>query len=284
MEEGANDPLHLTGSSLPFPTGRIYGGQIMAQSIMAASWSVPKDRVPNSVHGYYLRTGLLDQDVRFDVQNLRDGRSYSTRMVDASQPDRAILKVMLSFQETGQEGVKYADPMPVGLPDPEGLTSARELMAPYAADSAFAAYYAEQSPFDIRHITPTIMLGPDQTSQEADSGRQMVWMRTNGRARMNQTMQRAMLALGCDQLMMEPALRRTGLSISTPGISYASIDHSMWWYEDIDMSDWVLFVQDTSVADHGRALCSAKVYQRGELVSAMAQEAMIRVPKPAAAD
>ncbi|RBP99817.1 acyl-CoA thioesterase [Bifidobacterium xylocopae] len=267
--------------SLPFPTGRIYGGQIMAQSILAAAGTVPEGREPNSVHGYYIRTGLLDQEVGFDVEDLRDGRSYSTRMVDVSQPGRPILKAMVSFQESGQGGVRYADSMPTGLPDAEELTSARDLMAPYADKSAFAAYYANQSPFDIRHITPTIMLGPYKDAQSRDSGRQLVWLRADGKTDgVGQTMQRALLALACDQLMMEPALRRTGLSIATPGISYASIDHAMWWYEDIDMASWLLFVQDSAVAGHGRALCSAKVYnQDGDLLAAMAQEAMLRVPQ-----
>ncbi|MDN6001043.1 acyl-CoA thioesterase, partial [Bifidobacterium crudilactis] len=113
-----------------------------------------------------------------------------------------------------------------------------------------------------------------------DTGRQMVWMRTDGKAEVSQMMNRAMLALGCDQIMMEPVLRRAGLSMSTPGISYASLDHSMWWYRDVDMSQWHLYVQDTPTAAHGRGLSQAKVYSRdGVLVAAMAQEAMIRVPE-----
>ena len=80
--------------------------------------------------------------------------------------------------------------------------------------------------------------------------------------------------------MLEPILRRAGLSIATPGISYASIDHSMWWYRDIDINQWHLYVQDTPTAAHGRGLGQAKVYtQDGELVACMAQEAMFRVPK-----
>ncbi|BDR55032.1 acyl-CoA thioesterase II [Bombiscardovia apis] len=280
VQPGETQDGSLSGSNLPFPTGRIYGGQIMAQSIMAAAQSVPEDRTPNSVHGYYIRTGLLDQDVRFDVTNLRDGRSYSTRMVDASQPERPILKTMVSFQVSGQDGMEYADPMSADLPAPESLKSAKDLMMPFADKSPFAAYYAKQSPFDIRHITPTIMLGPDNQARAKDSGRQLVWMRADGQATMSQTLQRAMMALGCDQIMMEPALRRTGLSIATPGISYASIDHSMWWYKDVDVCSWMLFEQDTTVAAHGRALCTARVYdQEGDLLAAMTQEAMIRIPQ-----
>lgn len=278
--ESQGPVTNFQGESLPFPTGRIYGGQIMSQAIMAAAQTTDEHREPNSIHGYYIRTGLLDQNVNFAVSNLRDGRSYSTRMVEVSQPDRSILQALVSFQEAGQVGVAYADPIPQDLPNPQDLQSAQDLMSPYADKSAFANYYANQSPFDIRHITPTIMLGPDKEAQEHDSGHQLVWLRANGQMELSQTLQRSLLALACDQLMMEPALRRSGLSIATPGISYASIDHSMWWYQDVDVCSWLLFVQDTTVATHGRALCSARVYsQDGVLVSVMSQEAMIRIPE-----
>ena len=105
-------------------------------------------------------------------------------------------------------------------------------------------------------------------------------MKADGTVDVPQVMHRAMLAMGCDQVMLEPVLRRAGLSIATPGISFASIDHSMWWYRDIDINQWHLYVQDTPTAAHGRGLGQAKVYtQDGELVACMTQEAMIRVPE-----
>ncbi|NMN00088.1 acyl-CoA thioesterase II [Bifidobacterium sp. DSM 109958] len=273
---------YVNGESLYFPTGRVYGGQVIAQSVMAASKTVPSGRLPHSIHGYFIAAGDIRQDVLFDVELLRDGRSFSARRVNATQAEGPILTAITSFQEKGQTGVEYADPMPENVPDPESLTSAKELMEPFADKSPFANYYARKSPFDIRHVTSTVMLGSDQTSTDPAhrSGRQMVWMRTDGTVDVSQTMNRAILALGCDQIMMEPIVRRSGLSFMTPGISYATIDHSMWWYRDIDVSEWHLYVQDTPTAAHGRGLATAKVYSRdGELVAAMAQEAMVRVPK-----
>ena len=270
---------YINGESMYFPTGRVYGGQVIAQSLIAAAKTVPASRLPHSIHGYFIAPGVIDQDLLFDVETLRDGRSFSARRVNVTQSKGPILTAIASFQETGQQGVEFADPMPENVPSPEGLVSAKELTMPYADKSPFANYYARQSPFDIRHVTRTIMLGADRDSASRDSGRQMVWMRADGTARVPQTMHRAMLALGCDQIMMEPVLRRAGLSIATPGISYASIDHSMWWYRDVDINQWHLYVQDTPTAAHGRGLAIAKVYsQDGVLVAAMAQEAMIRVP------
>ena len=272
--------MYINGESLYFPTGRVYGGQVIAQSLIAASRTVDPGRLPHSIHGYFIAAGDIRQDLLFDVETLRDGRSFSARRISVTQSQGSILTAIASFQQTGQSGVEFSDPMPENVPDPETLTSAKELMTPYAEQSPFAKFYAEKSPFDIRHVTKTIMLGPDKESAKQDSGTQMVWMKADGHADIPQVMHRAMLALGCDQLMMEPVLRRAGLSIATPGISYASIDHSMWWYRDVDINQWHLYVQDTPTAAHGRGLGLAKVYsQNGALVAVIAQEAMIRVPQ-----
>ncbi len=272
----------VEGDSMYFPTGRVYGGQVIAQSVIAASKTV-QGRLPHSLHGYFISAGDIQQDVLFDVENLRDGRSFSSRRVNVTQEEGAILTAIASFQTPGQDGIDFADPMPKDVPDPSTLHSAKELMTPYAGHSPFAHYYAHQSPFDIRHVTKTVMLGSSRRDDNAahnDSGAQMVWMKVDGHIDVDQTMHRALLALGCDQIMMEPIIRRAGLNFTTPGMSYASLDHSMWWYRNIDMNQWHLYVQDTPTAAHGRGLSQAKVYDsHGNLVAAMAQEAMIRVPQ-----
>ncbi|RSX46471.1 acyl-CoA thioesterase [Bifidobacterium castoris] len=276
------DHTYISGESMYFPTGRVYGGQVIAQSLVAASKTVPEGREPHSIHGYFIAPGDIHEDLLFDVENLRDGHSFSARRVNVTQSQGSILTAIASFQKPGQPGVEYADPMPADVPEPETLKSSKELMAPYADQSNFAKYYACKSPFDIRYVSQPILLGPDKKSAAADCGRQLVWMRADGDCDVSQTMHRAILALGCDQIMLEPILRRTGLTVMTPGISFASIDHSMWWYRDVDVTDWHLYVQDTPTAAHGRGLSTAKVYRRdGTLVAAIVQEAMVRVPQPA---
>ncbi|MEE1295324.1 MAG: thioesterase family protein [Bifidobacterium sp.] len=275
------DHTYINGESMYFPTGRVYGGQVIAQSLVAASKTVSPDRLPHSIHGYFIAPGDIRQDLLFDVETLRDGHSFSSRRVNVTQSQGPILTAIASFQRTGQSGVEYSDPMPTDLPAPGDLQSSKDLMAPYADQSAFAEFYAKNSPFDIRYISKPIMLGPDKESHEHDTGRQLVWMRADGEVDASQTIHRALLALGCDQLMLEPILRRAGLTIMTPGISFASIDHSMWWYRDIDVTKWHLYVQETPTAGHGRGLSTAKVYtEDGELAACMVQEAMVRVPDP----
>ncbi|WEV67927.1 thioesterase family protein [Bifidobacterium sp. ESL0769] len=279
-EERDGRTIFHDATNLYYPTERIYGGQMTAQAIIAAANTADDNKVANSIHATFIKVGKLDEETRYEVESLRDGRSFSTRRVDAKQGKQLLFTATVSLQKAGQSGVEFNDDMPKNLPNPETLTSAKDLMEPYADKSGFAKYYSSQSPFDIRHIGSTVMLQPDKESADKDSGKQMVWMRMASPVTASQNVYRALLALECDQVMMEPDLRRAGLSISTPGIFYASIDHSMWWYDNIDMNEWHLYVQDAPVAGHGRALGIAKVYSSdGRLLAAMTQEATIRVPE-----
>ncbi|WEV65369.1 acyl-CoA thioesterase domain-containing protein [Bifidobacterium sp. ESL0764] len=279
-QEQGGRTVFRDATNLYYPTERIYGGQMTAQAMIAAADTTDESKVVNSIHATFIKVGKLDEETRYEVESLRDGRSFSTRRVDARQGEQLLFTATVSLQKAGQSGVEFSDAMPSDLPDPETLTSAKDLMEPYADKSGFAKYYASQSPFDIRHIGSTVMLAPDKESANADSGKQMVWMRMASPVTASRNVHRALLALECDQVMMEPDLRRAGLSISTPGIFYASIDHSMWFYDDIDMNEWHLYVQDAPVAGHGRALGIAKVYSvDGRMLAAMTQEATIRVPE-----
>lgn len=274
------DSKTFTGKSIYFPTGKVYGGQVIAQSLVAAYKTVEDDRLPNSVHGYFMKPGDIKQELDFEVENLRDGRSLSARRVNATQRNGAIFTAIASFQKDNQSGVEFQDKMPQNLPEPEELTSAKQLMEPYAQYSPMANYYATRSPFDIRHVGNSVMLAKDDKSAQEDSGKQIVWMKADEQINAGQIYHRALLALGCDQIMMEPVVRRAGLSFATKGIFYATIDHSMWWYDSIDINEWHLYVQDTPKAGHGRGLGTAKVYDKsGKLVACMVQEAMIRVPE-----
>ncbi len=275
------------GDSLDFPTGSIYGGQIVAQVVAAARKTVPQGRLPHSVHAYFTTPGDLRHGVCYDVDTLRDGHSFSpARSTPAGVASGAHRDRELRNGRPGRDELR--DP----APDVPGLRAC-------PARSACCALGRRKEP-DGRLFCEQVAVGhppragagaaqkPD-TSAEEDRREQSVWMRADAshlpeeqlqRIRTDQALQRALLATGCDQLMMEPALRRAGLSYLTPGIRFATIDHSMWWYGALDVTRWHLYVQDSPIAGHGRALCRARVYQDGDLVAEIAQEAMIRVPRP----
>lgn len=261
-----------TGGSLPQPGGRVFGGQVLAQSLLVAARTVPTDRLPHSVHGYFLRAGDVTQPITFAVERLRDGRSFSARRTHALQGGQPILSLTTSFQEE-QAGLEHADSPPTRTPPPESVPSAMELLG--ATDHPVAAFWTQTNAFDLRHVEEPIYLEPAATPTD----RQMVWMRARGPVDVSEVLHRALLAYACDQVMLEPLLRRHGLSWATRGLSIASLDHAMWWHRPVRVDEWLLYVQSAPSAHGGRGLSSARVYtQDGTLVASIAQEGMIRVP------
>ncbi|MDM7855952.1 acyl-CoA thioesterase [Cellulomonas alba] len=265
-------PDAFTGASLPQPGGRVFGGQVLAQSLLAAGRTVPDGRLPHSVHGYFLRAGAVAEPIEFAVERLRDGRSFTARRTHAIQGGAPILSMITSFQEH-QDGIDYQDEMPADVPAPEDVPSAFDEMG--HLDHPVAKFWTQEAAFDVRHAHGSLYLGPGPR----DHGRQLVWFRARGAVPDDQLLHRALLAYACDQVMLEPILRRAGQSWVTPGLSIASLDHAMWWHRDVRVDDWLLYVQSTPSAQGGRGLGAARVFTRqGVLVASIAQEGMVRVP------
>ncbi len=264
------------GRSLPQPGGRVFGGQVLAQSLLAAARTVDGERLPHSVHGYFLRAGDAARGITFGVERLRDGRSFSARRVHALQGGQPILTLAASFQEA-QPGLEHTDTPPRATPDPESVPSALDLLG--SVSHPVATFWAQTAAFDIRHVEDPVYLGPAQNA----TSRQMVWMRARGivpdAGPASEVLHRALIAYACDQVMLEPLLRRHGRSWATPGLSIASLDHAMWFHRPARVDEWLLYVQHAPSASGGRGLSAARVYrQDGTLVASIAQEGMIRVP------
>jgi acyl-CoA thioesterase-2 len=265
------EPDAFTGRSLPQPSGRVFGGQVLAQALLAAGRTVSPTRLPHSLHGYFLRAGDVREPIDFAVERLRDGRSFTARRTHALQGGVPILSMISSFQEE-QAGLDYADEMP-GAPDPDEVVSADDHLG--GVDHPVAKFWTQESAFDVRHVGGSVYLGHtgDRT------GRQMVWVRSREQLPDDQLLHRALLAYACDQVMLEPVLRRSGESWASPGLSIASLDHAMWWHRDVRVDDWLLYVQSSPTAQGGRGLGAAQVFTRdGSLVASIAQEGMVRVP------
>lgn len=273
LEDNGADTF--TGHSLPEISGRIYGGQVMAQSIVAAGSTLIDDgdgpRSVHSFHCYFLRPGDLNVPVELSVERLHDGRSFSTRRTHALQNGTPILSMILSFQEE-QEGLDHYARMP-NVPTPDELRSGNDLYA--QLDKDLASKMLRTGAFDFRHVESNLLAGISPESQP----RQAVWMRVNGPLpdRTGQLMHRALLAYACDQVMLEPVLRAHGLTWRTPSLKVASLDHSMWFHRPFDMRDWLLFVQSSPSAQGGRGLGEGLIFDtEGCLVASAAQEGMVR--------
>ncbi len=262
----------FTGPSQWMPMGRVFGGQVLAQSIVAAQRTVADDRSIHSMHGYFLRPGDAKLPITFSVDRIHDGRSFSTRRTQAYQEGLPILSMIASFQDS-DAGLDHQVPMPEGLPEPESLPDSASTL--HSVEHPVAQYWASERPFDMRHVPSPIYL-----SVEGEHvAHQAVWFRSSGPLPDDADLHRAALAYASDYTIMESVMRRHGVAWSTPGLRAASLDHAMWWHRFARVDDWLLYVQESPSASGGRGLALGRIFSRdGLLVASVAQEAMVRVP------
>jgi acyl-CoA thioesterase-2 len=262
----------FTGQSQWMPGGRVYGGQVLAQAVMAASRTTDEARIVHSMHGYFLRPGDVNQDITFSVDRIHDGRSFSTRRTQAYQSGVPILSMIASFQDS-DDGLDHQTPMPEGYPEPESLPTTAELLG--HIDHPAARAWSTNRPFDIRHVPSPIYL--NVTSEHTATN--AVWIKAFGALPDDPSLHRAALAYASDYPLLESILRRHGLSWITPNLKIASLDHAMWWHRPARADEWLLYVQESPSASGGRGLSQGRFYTRdGVLVASVAQEGMVRVP------
>lgn len=273
--ERIGDNRYRGHTNLPQLSGRIYGGQVLAQAVMAAAdtFENSDDRLIHSQTAAFLRPGDVKKEIDFQVEIISDGRSFSTRMVHALQDEKIIFTARDSFQ-INQPGVDHQVVAP-DVPGPENFQSSVDLFS--SVDHPAARFMSSTNSLDMRHVNGQIYL---RTAKEVHET-VYIWfkVRTALPEGASQTLKRAVLAYGTDQFMLEPILQRHHLSWSTPKISVATLDHSTWWHRDVDPSDWILAELHSPSAQGGRGLSLAKFYQNGTLVATMAQEGMVRSPE-----
>jgi acyl-CoA thioesterase-2 len=262
----------FTGPSQWMPHGRVFGGQVLAQSLVAAQRTIDADRVAHSMHGYFLRPGQLDKPITFSVDRIHDGRSFSTRRTQAHQDGLPILSMIASFQDVDQ-GLDHQIDMPADLPDPESLPTAAEVLGDL--DHPVAQAWAYERPFDLRHVPSPIYL----TVEGAHVAHQAVWFKTIRPLPDDENLHRAALVYASDFTIQEAVLRRHGLPWITPGLKVASLDHAMWIHRFGRVDEWMLYLQESPNAVGGRGLGLGRIYTRaGVLVANVAQEITVRVP------
>lgn len=260
-----------TGPSQWMPEGRVFGGQVLAQSLIAAGRTVENHAV-HSMHGYFLRPGDVTLPITFSVDRIHDGRSFCTRRTQAYQNGQPILSMIASFQ-TEDSGLDHQAPMPEGVPDPESLPTTADVLS--EVDHPVGSFWATQRPFDVRHVEQPVYLRADPHH----IAHQSVWMRSLGRLPDDPMLHRAALAYASDYTILESTLRRHGASWTTPGLRIASLDHAMWWHRPARVDQWLLYVQEAPSASGGRGLSLGRIYtHEGTLIASVAQEGMVRVP------
>jgi len=265
----------FTGPSELTPLGRVFGGQVLAQSLVAAMRTIAEERVVHSMHGYFLRPGDATKPITFSVDRIHDGRSFSTRRTQAYQDGQPILSMIVSFQDV-DEGLEHQAAMPQGIPEPESLPSTAQVLE--GIDHPVARSWATERPFDMRHVSGPIYFGVEGERVP----HQAVWLKAIGTLPDDPNLHRAALAYASDYSILEPILRGHGIAWAHPGLKAASLDHAMWWHRFARVDEWLLYVQESPNAIGGRGLSLGRIYTRnGVLVASVAQEGMVRVPTPA---
>jgi len=262
----------FTGPSQPQPMGRVFGGQVLAQSLVAAMRTIDEGRFVHSMHGYFLRPGDAERPITFSVDRIHDGRSFSTRRTQAYQNGLPILSMIASFQDL-DEGLDHQVEMPTDLPDPESLPSAAQSLE--GIDNPVAANWANDRAFDMRHVPSPIYF----SVQGEHVPHQAVWLRAKSPLPDDENLHRAALAYASDYSILEPIMRGHGIPWALPGLKAASLDHAMWFHRFGRVDDWMLYVQESPNAVGGRGLSLGRIYSRyGILLASVAQEGMVRVP------
>jgi acyl-CoA thioesterase-2 len=255
----------------------VFGGQVIGQALVAAGRTVDAARVPHSLHAYFLLPGDMAAPIVYEVDRIRDGRSFAARRVQAIQHGRPILSMIASFQAS-EEGFAHQFEMP-RVPPPEDLLSLAALREGWLEDPAAQALPARlreamrrPSPIEFRPVEPRNPLNPAKGEPH-----QAVWFRTVDRVPDDPMLHRCLLAYASDHNLMPTALVPHGKSWFSPGMMVASLDHALWFHRDGRVDDWLLYSMDSPSAQGARGFARGLIHDRqGRLVASVAQEGLMR--------
>jgi acyl-CoA thioesterase-2 len=248
---------------------RVFGGQVAGQALVAAARTVEPGRPVHSLHAYFLRPGDPTVPILYEVDRIRDGRSFTTRRVVAIQHGKAIFNLQASFQVV-EDGLTHEAAMPEVVP-PEDLPDFPTRMAPYA--DAMGPWYHRPRPIDTRHVDWD---PPDR--REPRPPYQRVWLRADGSLPDDAVLHACVLTYASDMTLLDTALLPHGGGLGDGGLFMASLDHAMWFHRPFRADDWLLYDQDTPSASGGRGLSRGSIFTRnGHLAVTVVQEGLIRV-------
>jgi acyl-CoA thioesterase-2 len=268
-------PDRFRGASDDIGTRNVFGGQVLGQSLMAASHTVEAARPVHSLHAYFLLAGDKREPIDYEVDRVRDGRSFATRRVVALQKGRTIFTMMASFQAVEAGAFEHQHAMPP-VPEPETLASdavARNAALAGRVSPRLLAKLDAGQPVEFRTVDPLDPLEPAKRPAETQ-----IWMRTLAALPDEPALHCAVLAYASDHGLLRAALRPHGLSFMQPKLRGASLDHAMWFHRDFRIDDWLLYAIDSPSGGASRGLCRGEVFSRdGRLVASVAQEGVLRI-------
>ena len=260
------------GQSQDLGFGNVFGGQVLGQALSAAYQTVSSERRAHSLHAYFLRPGDASKPIVYDVDCIRDGKSFTTRRVVAIQNGRAIFNMSASFQ-INEPGFDHQDTAPE-VPGPEGLESELELavkvadkIPPTVRDKILC-----KKPIEMRTVNPIDSFAPEKREPV-----RYTWFKTIDKMPDDPAVHQYLLAYASDFGLLAPSLYPHGHSPWEQEMQIASLDHSAWFHREFRMDDWLLYAMKSDNACKARGLSDGRIYTReGKLVASVAQEGLIR--------
>jgi acyl-CoA thioesterase-2 len=251
----------------------VFGGQVIAQALMAAQATVPEERPAHSLHAYFLRGGSEDQPVECRVEHGFDGGSFANRRVVALQDERQILACSVSFQRR-EDGPGHQEAVIPQVPPPEELEPEDAVFARYRAEIEAHAprIILRPRPIEVRAVEAMGLL-----SREPSAPVQYLWFRARAPLPDVPQLHRAALAYFSDMRLMATCLLPHGLAFARGDVRGASLDHALWFHEDARVDEWLLYAMESPWSGHARGLNFGRIFSRdGRLVASVAQEGMFR--------
>jgi len=273
------EPLEVNiyrGANRDLGTGRVFGGQVFAQALVAARRTVDDGREAHSAHGYFILPGDLKSPIVYFVDRLRDGNSFTTRRVTAIQHGRAIFNLSASFH-ISETGMTHQPKMP-SVPEPETLTPELSLIREMAdrIPESLRPVLTQDRPIDFRPVEPV-----DPFRAEVRAPVRYVWFRSAEPLTDELAVHQAILAYASDYGLLPTALLPHGVPFRAPNLQLASLDHSVWMHRPFRADEWLLYAMDSPVATGARGFVRGSIYSRsGELVASVAQEGLLRLRPP----
>jgi len=269
------EPLELNlfrGQSLDIGTGRIFGGQVLAQSLKAAYLTTNNHEV-HSLHAYFLREGDCNKPVIFEVERVRDGRTFSNRRISAIQNGKTILIMSCSFQKN-ETGFEHQAAMP-DVPGPDELTE--KTLIPIdkirQLSPRMRRTLTTQGPFEFRFVNDV-----DPFDETAKEPIKRLWFKARSPLPDDQPIHRTLLTFVSDYHLVSTATLPHGISYLDPRLQFASLDHAMWFHRPLKIDDWLLYDCDSPSASEARGFATGHVFDiNGKLVASTAQQGLMRL-------
>jgi acyl-CoA thioesterase-2 len=262
------------GISKTIGSPNVFGGQVLAQALSAANNSVTNQRVLHSLHAYFLEAGNLELPITYLVNNMRNGSSFSTRRVTAMQGDKTIFILAASFHKE-EEGHEHQMKTDLIIKQPEELLSWDDMLTQFGdfLPKSMKAFLEIERPIEFK---PTFIVNPlDQKDLPPISD---VWFKVKGNTdNLNLALKQQILTYISDYNILSSTLYPNASKANFGNTQMASLDHSMWFFRDFDLDDWMLYKTESPNAFGARGFARGNIYSRsGDLVASVAQEGLIR--------